>query len=59
MVYSLLAVPSFLFATDVPKEFVMTHQYNAREKKTRRLAKVDRKKAKVREAIKKAEEKRA
>jgi hypothetical protein len=32
----------------------MTHKYNAREKKTRRKAKVERKKAKVREAIKKA-----
>ena len=32
----------------------MTHKYNAREKKTRRKAKVERKKAKVRELIKKA-----
>jgi hypothetical protein len=37
----------------------MTHQYNSREKKARRLAKVGRKKVKVREAIKKAEAKRA
>jgi hypothetical protein len=32
----------------------MTRQYNAREKKARRKAKVVRKKAKVRQAIKKA-----
>jgi hypothetical protein len=32
----------------------MTNKYNAREKKARRLAKVARKKTKVREAIKKA-----
>ena len=37
----------------------MTHQYNRRVKKARRLAKVNRKKAEVREAIKKAQEKRA
>jgi hypothetical protein len=41
------------------KEIGMTHQYNRREKKARRLAKVNRKKVQVREAIKKAEEKRA
>ncbi len=32
----------------------MTNKYNAREKKKRRLAKVNRKKARVREAIAKA-----
>jgi hypothetical protein len=37
----------------------MTHKYNAREKKARRKAKVERKKGKVREAIKKSQERRS
>jgi len=37
----------------------MTHKYNAREKRARRKAKVERKKGKVREAIKKSQERRS